>query len=213
MRVGIIACDMMRMELEKILEEMAWSPEVLFMDAALHVKPQNMRKRLITEIRKMGGRVDAVFMGYGICQSLEGIEAECDIPVILPAVDDCISLLLGTERYAGEIRKETGTWFMTPGWADVGAGMVIKELHLDRVKKYGKDPMEMARRLFTHYRRGLLIDTGVGERDEVMANARQFCTDFNLTLEETTSDCSLLRQWVAKARDLALGAEPGTPMQ
>jgi hypothetical protein len=71
-----------------------------------------------------------VFLGYGYCQSLKGFDEEFDFPVILPQVDDCIALLLTPERYAEEIKKEVGTWFMTPGWAEVGAEMVIKELHL-----------------------------------------------------------------------------------
>lgn len=210
MRIAIIACSILKLELDKILEEIQFKPEVLYLDAALHIQPANMRAKIVEQVNALAHRVDAVFLGYGTCQSLDGIETECRIPVLLPKADDCISLLLGIERYAEEVKKETGTWFMTPGWAEVGARMVIRELHLDRVVKYGKDPMEMARRLFTHYRRGLLIDTGVGDKDENRANAVRFCTDFGLTLEETQSACGLLRQWVLKARDLALEQAPET---
>ena len=202
MRVGIIACNILKQELESILKKMQWSPEVIYLDAALHVTPQKMRSSLVELINEMAERVDAVFLGYGFCQSLQGIEAECSIPVILPQIDDCISLLLGPERYAGEVKKETGTWFMTPGWAEVGAEMVIKELHLDRVVKYGKDPMQMAKRLFTHYRRGLFIDTGVGDRQASLKAAEKFCADFGLTLEQTTSEPSLLEAWLRKAHAL-----------
>lgn len=203
MRIGIIACSILRRELEQILEKLDWQPEVVYLDAALHIKPQNMRAVLVDRIREMASGenpVDAVFLGYGFCQSLTGIGEECPVPVILPQVDDCIALLLGPERYAAEVKKETGTWFMTPGWAEVGAEMVIKELHLDRVTKYGKDPMEMAKRLFTHYRRGLYIDTGVGEGRANLEAAKKFCTDFNLALEETTAAPELLEEWVQRAR-------------
>lgn len=211
MRVGIFACSILQMELEKILKKLQWAPEVIFLDAALHVNPQNMRKALVERINEMAERVDAIFLGYGFCQSLQGIENECSVPVILPQVDDCISLLLGPERYAEEVKKETGTWFMTPGWAEVGAEMVIKELHLDRVTKYGKDPMEMARRLFTHYRRGLFIDTGVGEQATSLKSAKKFCDDFNLTLERTEAEPYLLEEWLRRAYSLAVGAEPENP--
>lgn len=200
-RIGIVACSMLRQELQLILEKMHWHPEVIYLDAALHIKPQTMREALIDQVRQMADRVDAVFLGYGFCQSLQGIGDDCPIPVILPQVDDCISLLLGPERYAAEVKKETGTWFMTPGWAEVGAEMVIKELHLDRATKYGKDPMEMARRLFTHYRRGLFIDTGAGEHQTSLASAKKFCDDFNLVLEETAAEPHLLEEWVRRARD------------
>lgn len=201
MRIGIIACDILKLELERILAEMGWTPEVIFLDAALHVRPKAMRETLVEEINRMADRVDAVFLGYGICQSLEGIEADCDIPVMLPTADDCIALMMGSDTYAQEVKKEVGTWFMTPGWAKVGIDMVIRELRLERVVKYGKDPREMARRIFTHYRRGLLVDTGVGDEKEVLADAENFCREFSLTLERTQGDCALLRKWVERAKD------------
>jgi hypothetical protein len=74
--------------------------------------------------------------------------------------------------------------------------MVIRELHLDRARKYGKDPLDMARRLFTHYKRGLFIDTGVGEKEDSLANAASFCSDFNLKLEESSAEPTLLAAWV-----------------
>jgi hypothetical protein len=199
MRVGIIACDILKRELEQILATRPEVEELLYLDAALHVTPAKMKERLREEILKMKERVDVIFLGYGYCQSLKGLDEEFDFPVVLPQVDDCIALLLTPERYAEEIAKEVGTWFMTPGWAEVGAEMVIRELHLDRARKYGKDPLDMARRLFTHYRRGLFIDTGVGGRQESIANALDFCADFNLTLEETSAEPGLLAAWVDRS--------------
>ena len=93
-----------------------------------------MRQTLIDEVNRMADRVDAVFLGYGICQSLEGIEEDCDILVMLPTADDCISLMMGSDTYAEEVKKEVGTWFMTPGWAKVGIDMVIRELRLERTR-------------------------------------------------------------------------------
>lgn len=199
MKVGIIACDILKRELDQILATRPEVEELLYLDAALHVAPAKMKERLREEILKMKERVDVIFLGYGYCQSLKGLDEEFDFPVILPQVDDCIALLLTPERYAEEIAKEVGTWFMTPGWAEVGAEMVIRELHLDRARKYGKDPLDMARRLFTHYRRGLFIDTGVGGKQESVANAIGFCADFNLTLEETSAEPVLLAEWVDKS--------------
>lgn len=212
MHVAIVACNILRRELEKALEKMHWTPEVVYLDAALHINPRNMRRLLVEEINRMAADgVEAMFLGYGFCQSLQGIEDDCAIPVILPQVDDCIAMLLGPERYAEEVKKETGTWFMTPGWAEVGAEMVIKELHLDRVTRYGKDPMQMARRLFTHYRRGLFIDTGVGKLDTSLQAAGRFCADFSLQLERTEARPQLLESWLQRAHALAHGARPESP--
>jgi hypothetical protein len=89
---------------------------------------------------------------------------------------------------------------MSPGWAEIGAEMVIKELHLDRATRYGKDPLEMAKRLFVTYRRGLYLDTGVGDNDHFMAKAREFCALFQLDLEKTEGTLRILQQHLEIAR-------------
>jgi hypothetical protein len=202
MRIGVVACNILQRELEKLLKDMPEIEEVVFLDGALHVSPLKMKETIRDEVNKLKGRVDVVFLGYGYCQSLKGLDLEFDFPVILPQVDDCIALLLTPERYAEEIKKEVGTWFMTPGWAEVGAEMVIKELHLDRAERYGKKPLDMARRLFTHYKRGLYIDTGVGDDAHYIEKAEEFCADFNLTLEKTAAQPILLAQWLEKCRKI-----------
>jgi hypothetical protein len=204
MKIGVIACDMIKRELDKILKDSPEITDILYLEAALHVYPQRMKETIKERIDSMKGSVDAIFLGYGICQSLKGIEAECDIPVVMPQVDDCISILFTPDRYAEEIAKEVGTWFMTPGWAEVGADMVIKELRLDRAIRYGKDPIDMAKRLFTHYKRGLFIDTGVGENDYFIERAEEFCRTFDLTLEKTTAQSSILEESLEKCKRLVL---------
>ena len=202
MKIGIIACDIMKGEIERLLADKEEVTEVVFLEAALHVYPQKMKERIKEEIAAIKDRVDVVFLGYGFCQSLQGIENEVDVPVVMPRLDDCISILFTPERYAAEKRKEVGTWFMTPGWAEVGIDIMIKELHLDRAKKYGKDPVEMAKRLLTHYRRGLFIATGVGDRDDLLKKAEAFCDTFGITLEETTADSRILEQTFEKCAEV-----------
>lgn len=211
MKIGIVACNILQRELDQLLKEMPGIEEVVYLDGALHVHPAKMKETIREEIEKFRGRVDVVFLGYGFCQSLKGLDQEFDFPVLLPQVDDCIGLLLTPERYAEELRKEVGTWFMTPGWAEVGAEMVIKELRLDRARKYGKDPLEMARRLFTHYKRGLFIDTGVGDEERFLAKAAEFCRDFNLVLERTQAEPTLLAEWLEKCRELAGSLQEARP--
>ena len=203
MRIGVIACNIMKRELDKLLAHVPEVTHVVFLEAALHIYPKKMKETIKDQINAIKDEVDVILLGYGFCQSLQGIEREVDVPVVMPQFDYCVAILFTPERYKVEKKKEVGTWFMTPGWADVGAEMVIKELHLDRVTRYGKDPLEMAKRLFTHYRRGLFIDTGVGEKAHLRAKAERFCKDFNLKLEETTADSKILDQMIGRCRNLS----------
>ncbi|MBF0291497.1 MAG: DUF1638 domain-containing protein [Nitrospinae bacterium] len=202
MKIGVIACDIMKRELDKALGSTPGISQIIYLEAALHCKPKHMKQVIKERIDSIKNDVDLIFLGYGYCQSLRGIEAEYDIPIILPQLDDCIAILFTPEKYAEEVRKEVGTWFMTPGWAEVGAEMVIKENHLDRVVKYGKDPMEMAKRLFTHYRRGLYIDTHVGDNEYFIGKAEQFCADFNLRLEKVSAQSDILERYLNKCSKL-----------
>ena len=210
MRIAVIACDMIKLEIGRLIENDPDITEVVYLEAALHVYPEKMRDALVEQIDALEGQVDAVFLGYGYCQSLKDIEQLVKVPTVLPPYDDCIMFMLTPERYAAEIEREVGTWFMSPGWAEVGAHMVIKELKLDRALKYGRDPMEMAKRLFTHYKRGLFFNTGLPE-DEVgpyRDKAKEFCADFNLTFEETSvPESTLLRQELERCKRLA--TQPG----
>jgi len=214
MRIAVIACDMIKNEIARLIEGDPDITEVIFLEAALHIHPEKMRDEIVEHVNALKGTVDAVFLGYGYCQSLKGIEELVDVPVVLPPYDDCIVFMLTPERYAAEIEREVGTWFMSPGWAEVGAHMVIKELKLDRALKYGRDPMQMAKRLFTHYKRGLFFNTGLAE-DELgpyRAQAREFCTDFDLAFEETAiSDSPILREQLDRCKQLATRRAAGTP--
>jgi len=162
-----------------------------------------MKQVIREQILSIKDRVDVIFLGCGYCQSLKGIEDEFDIPIVMPQMDDCIQILMTPQKYALEIRKEVGTWFMTPGWAEAGPELVIKELKADRVAKYGKDPLEIAKRLFVHYKRGLYVDTGVGDNERFLAKANEFCKTFDLRLEKTEGTTSVLEQYLQNAREIA----------
>lgn len=193
----------MKLELEKLLLTVPEVAEVIFLEVALHCYPQKMKETIKERILSIKDKVDVIFLGYGYCQSLKGIEDEFDIPIVMPQMDDCIQILMTPQLFAAEIRKEVGTWFMTPGWAEAGPELVIKELKADRVAKYGKDPLEITRRLFVHYKRGLYVDTGMGNNEHYIARAIEFCKIFNLKLEKTEGTTAVLEQYLQKAREVA----------
>ncbi len=202
-RIGVIACNVMKLELNQLLQTIPEITEISYLEVALHCNPQRMKEVIREQIFSIKDKVDVIFLGYGYCQSLKGIEDEFDIPIVMPQMDDCIQILLTPQKYASEIRKEAGTWFMTPGWAEAGPELVIKELRADRVAKYGKDPLEIAKRFFVHYKRGLYVDTGVGSNGNFLTKGNEFCKTFDLRLEKTEGTKSILEEYLQKAREIA----------
>ena len=206
MRIGVVACDIMKLELDKLLSKTPGITEIIYLEAALHCHPKKMKETILENVKAIKDRVDVIFLGYGFCQSLKGVEDEIDIPVVMPQMEDCIQIFMTPDRHRDAVRKEVGTWFMSPGWAEIGAEMVIKGNHLDRVVKYGKDPMEMAKRHMSAFRTGLYIDTGVGKNDYYIGKANEFCDIFSLTLEKTTGTSAVLEEHLEKAQKIAAQA-------
>lgn len=206
MRIGVVACDIMKLELDKLLSKTPGITEIIYLEAALHCHPKKMKEAVMENMMAIRDKVDVIFLGYGYCQSLKGIEHEIDIPVVMPQMEDCIQIFMTPEKHREAVRKEIGTWFMSPGWAEIGAEMVIKGNHLDRVVQYGKDPIEMAKRIMSAFRTGLYIDTGVGNDDYYIGRANEVCDIFSLTLEKTTGTSVVLEEHLEKARKIAAQA-------
>ncbi|MDE2310417.1 MAG: DUF1638 domain-containing protein [Betaproteobacteria bacterium] len=196
----------MKLELDKLLSKTSGITEIIYLEAALHSHPKKMKESVLEKVKAIKDKVDVIFLGYGYCQSLKGIEAEIDIPVVMPQMEDCIQIFMTPEKHHEAARKEIGTWFMSPGWAERGAEMAIKGNHLDRVVKYGKDPIEMAKRIMSAFRIGLYIDTGVGNDDYYIGKANEVCDIFSLTLEKTTGTSAVLEEHLEKAQKIAAQA-------
>jgi hypothetical protein len=211
MKIACLCCDIMKQEMEKVLGE---NPDIEvnsieYLDFGLHIYPDDLLAEIVgrvEEIQRQGG-VDAVFLGYGYCHALKGVEQKVDIPVVLPPVEDCIALFLGPHRYAKERRKCAGTWFMTPGWCIEGLQGVIRELHLDSVPNSAYTPLDFARMMFKNYKRTLFIDDGVGDLAEHRQQAEEFAELLDLELECVEGSVDILREEFARLRSLD-GQEP-----
>ncbi|MDH4183315.1 MAG: DUF1638 domain-containing protein [Nitrospinota bacterium] len=201
MKIGIVSCAIMRREMEKAIKDCPWISNAIFIEAGKHVRPKELRETVREKIASIKDEVDVILLGYGVCRSLKGIEKEFDIPIVHPEGEDCIAILLTPERYHEELEKSPGTWFMTPGWAELGPQMILNELGLaQRARGLGVDQDEIIRELFAGYSRGLFIDTAVGEPDKFEQMAKQSCDLFNLRLEKTVSDSTALEDSLAKAQ-------------
>ena len=175
MRLGIIACDILKPEIEFLTKD---DPDFVvreYLEFALHEYPQDMKEKVRETVNSYEGKLDAVFLGYATCNSLENIETSLKVPTVMLKGADCIDVLLTPEEYNREKKICTGTWFISPGWAEQGVNGLIKELHLDSVEGY--DPDFFLDILFDSYQRCLFIDDGIGKSEYYKL----------ATLEETSS--------------------------
>ncbi len=112
----VLACATVMEELQPLLPADVTS-QVL--DFGLHVNPPALKAALQTAIDTAAA--DEVILGYGLCsQAVIGLRAN-GCTLVVPRVDDCISIFLGSgEEYRRQARAAPGTYYLTKGWIEVG---------------------------------------------------------------------------------------------
>ncbi|MBQ9890859.1 MAG: DUF1638 domain-containing protein [Firmicutes bacterium] len=185
MKTIIVACRTLQAEIELAQKNTGTSYSVEYIESGLHERP----KKLSAIVQELLDTLDAdrVLLCLGQCgNAMIGIKAGA-FEMILPKVDDCLSLLLGSTRDKSRISYTDKAFFLTKGWL-LGESTIMSQF-AKSVEKYGEETaltiMEM---MYEHYETLGLIDTGTGPMDE---------------LYEQTEDISRLL-------DLARKTYPGT---
>jgi hypothetical protein len=206
----IVSCEVLRNEIEAVLERDGRDLEIEFIDGALHDYPDKLRGALQERIDATQGARD-IFLCCGRCSNgTVGLEAR-DHRLVLPAVDDCISLLLGSRaRYLEEHGAQPGTYYYTRGWVDF-IDDPYKE-YLAIVPKYGEEKAAyLARMIMEHYTRVAVIDTpGVPGLEDKREYLETVCRFYDLPLEHLTGSLRFLEKLVAGPHDEEfIVVEPG----
>jgi len=214
-RIGIVACDIVKREIEMLTKD---DPDIVhreYLEFALHIDSAYLKATVKDKVNALKGKVDAVFLGYAICQSLRDITKEVEVPTAMLEADDCIGAFLTPLEYEKEKRRCTGTWFSSPGWAELGIDGVVKELHLDSVKDQGYDPMYFLNIIFNGYSRCLYIHTGVDAETQYMEKSKDFACRLNLRHEQRRCDLRVIEIALSEAKNLARKAieDEGTPTE
>ena len=180
---------------------------VRVLELALHRRKSTLQRGLLAAAREISRHVDALLLGYGLCGgALENPKEllDTDVPIFIPMdqdhpVDDCVGLILGgRDRYYAEQRHAPGTFFLTAGWTHhwrqlFGPGFCGAQL-------------DVARRLFAHYERALLVMTPVLPQEEMRRNANEFGRLFGLGVQETYGTLDILNKAFNAAKE-CLGSQ------
>ena len=199
MALGVICCQVLEKEVRAVVGASLAVERLEVMEWGLHSRPSLLLEALCERIKNIQDHVDAVFLGYGRCQSLDKLPTDFKVPVFYPEGEDCIGVLMGQDRYREELFREPFTWFLTPGWARMGIEFVFHELQLYGMAEKGKDPLELAHRTLKDYRRALLVDMETEESEALLRNGLDFAGEFHMRLETMRGSLSALQRAFRKA--------------
>jgi hypothetical protein len=202
----IISCEVLRNEVESV------NPgyEAEFFEGALHDYPDRLRASVQERISATPGERD-ILLCCGRCSNgTVGLEAGPH-RLVLPAVDDCISLLLGSrQRYLDEHAAQPGTYYYTRGWVDFIRDPYTE--YLEIVPKYGEEKAaRVARLIMEHYTRVAVIETpGVPGLDDKRAYLETVSEFYGLPLEYLSGSLRYLHKLMTGPRDKEfIVVEPG----
>jgi len=201
----IVACKALRDEILSVSDGL----DVEFIEARLHDTPDKLRATVQEAITNTPGE-RTILLLYGRCSNgTAGLKAGPH-RLVLPAVDDCISLLLGSRaRYMEEHESQPGTYYYTRGWIE----------HIDDpyaeykqiVPKYGEEKARrIALMIMNGYTRVALIDTGSYPLDEYEPYVREVSEFYNLPVEHLVGSLRYIEKLVKGPHDKEfIVIEPG----
>lgn len=185
----IIACATVAEELRL----MGADPDRLVeLEFGLHIYPDRLHEELQRRIDEVPGEGDVV-LGYGLCSnSVVGLRSARH-RLIVPRVDDCIALFLGSrEEYLRCMREEPGTYYLTKGWIKAAEYPLRDYARL--AERYGEErALRVARAVMANYKRVVLINTGNYALEECREAARSMAEALGLQYQEVEGSNRMLR--------------------
>jgi hypothetical protein len=191
--VRIIACATVAEELSRLGVP---GDRMTVLEFGLHMDPDELRKTLQSTIDGLEGD-DDIMLGYGLCSfAVVGLNSGSH-RLIIPMVQDCISLFLGSEEARmAMLEEEPGTYFLTKGWIEASDSAYQEYVRLK--ERYGEQrARRVARAMLANYTRLVLIDTGNYQMDEYRTFARAQAELLELKFEEIPGSNRLLEKMLS----------------
>lgn len=201
--VVILACQVMESMLEDLLPE-GLASEVTYFDYGLHRLPSKMTWTLQDAIDSIE-QPSLIVLGYGLCgNGLNGIKARHHT-LLIPRVDDCIAMLLGSHQaYMREFESTPGTYYLSKGWLESGSHP-LKE-HKEYAEKYGEEDAEwIMNEQYQHYERLAFVAHNQEDLDKYRPEAKEvaeYCQRWGFRYEEILGSDAFIRRLVEVAAAL-----------
>ncbi|NIV39268.1 MAG: DUF1638 domain-containing protein [Anaerolineae bacterium] len=206
-RTAVIACA-------TVIEEMRphLPPGVAHqvLDFGLHIQPEALRHALQEAVDAASESAETIILGYGLCsQAVVGLRAN-GCTLVVPKVDDCIAIFLGSGRaYLEQQRAEPGSYYLTKGWIEVSDTLLDE--YERTIARYGQQRADrMMRIMLKNYTRLAFIDTGQYEQERYREYARNAAERLQLRYEEIPgSDALVIKMLNGPWDDNFVIARPG----
>ena len=174
---------------------------VFSVDRAMHVDPEQMRASVIRTIAALPTEYDTVLVAMGFCGGVWH-DTSFDRTLVIPRVDDCISLLLQTDDDFHPNLKEDGHLYLYEN--DPADFSALTLMHNTNSYTQDLDLKNLSREFlfemwFHNYRHMDIIDTGLNDcySEEYAAAAQAQADQIKADLDYVPGSIRLLRKLVS----------------
>ncbi len=181
-KVALVSCGIVEEEVKRVLNGKIAVLQPFSMDSALHIYPEMLAKELKNTLDRLSDTFNSFIIVYGQCYpKMDDLFA----PYLAERVkaSNCVEMILGKEDYSSELRREPGTFFLTPGWCKIWRNIFMDQLKVNR---------KFENVFFKNYHRALFIDVGIAT-EKYRIEAKAFSEYFSLQFEEKNTDLKYLR--------------------
>lgn len=175
----IICCRALEKELLFAMDACGCQSKIIWTDPALHNVKSKYREVLQNILEELSSGFHTVLLVNGFCgNSVQGI-VNSHARLIIPRVDDCISLLFGGAR---KKKPYLDSYFLTKSWLE-GKQTIFHEYKLAAAKYGDARAYRIFEKMFRNYRRLAILDTGCYDTAPVAESSSDFAEMFSLKQE------------------------------
>lgn len=216
--VMLIACRVFERELDLLARTAKTDLQIHYIEIGLHERSSHeLGAALQLAVNTVPDEdVDAVALGYGLCnRGIVGLKAHGH-PLIIPRAHDCLGILLGSsKKYLAELDQEPGTYFQSAGWIEhlpadrtlrpLAAGGAVSASGFgtneeELIARYGAENakflMDELANMTRHYKRLAYIATPVKDGEQREQKAREIAAQRGWRFERLPGDLGWLRRLV-----------------
>jgi hypothetical protein len=192
-RKRVIACATV---MEEILPFLPGDVPYEVLDFGLHLRPGDLKHALQEKVKAASQDADALLLGYGLCSMAVVSLHATTATLVIPRVDDCIGIFLGSDAaYRAQSKQEPGTFYLTKGWIEVGYNPFTE--YTQMMEKYGEEKARRLMRLtLKNYTRLAYINTGQYDIERYRAYVTGEAEKFGLRYEEIEGSAALVKKMI-----------------
>lgn len=209
MNAIILACSSLQIHIDAAQTKMKTSYPMVLVDRKYHKDPKEMRRQVIKTIQNMHPEVDTILVAMGFCGG-SWDEMVFEKRIVIPKVDDCITVLLHTDDEWHPNLKKAGHFYLSDSGTDEYSPIPMQQ---ELCEKCGEEVgMEVFHSWFQSYTDVDIIDTGEYDcyAQEYVAEAQKNADLIRCQLNYVKGSNLLLEKLVSGRWDQQfLVAEPG----